>query len=294
MTVPAPDSLVAALRPRGYEPEDEAFAVGRPDRRTIAVRGPGGEALVAKQYPEGSEKAFAVVQELWGSSFGVRRDPPGLARPVEHLAEAGVVVMERVPGRTMVELGDDGERHVEAAIALLADLHASEVRPERRRAVRGVVRSMERKAADVRRAAPVLAGGFDGLVMRLREVSPPDVELRPGHGDFSARNVLVSADRLVLIDWDRVCRADPARDVAYLGAWAFAHALRSGRDPSWQVLDRAVEAYETVRPSAAVGARIRFYAAAGLARIVHSIVVLWPGDLPYAPALVGEAEALLQ
>lgn len=291
---PSLDPLLAALRRRGYELEDEVFAVGRPDRRTVAVRGPGGEALVAKHHPEGSGKTFAVMQDLWASSFGMQRDPPGLPRPLEHLAEAGVVVMERVAGRTMAELDDQGERHVEAAIALLADLHASEVRLERRRSARGVVRSMERKAADVRRAAPALTHDFGALVDRLRAVSPLDVEPRPSHGDFSARNVLVGADRLILIDWDRACRADPARDVAYLGAWAFADALRSGRDPSWEVLDRAVAAYERIQPGAAVGGRVPFYAAAGLARIVHSMVLLWPGDLPCAPALAAEAEALLR
>src|SRR5206468_866896 len=116
------------------------------------------------------------------------------------------------------------------------------------------------------------------------------LELVPSHGDFSPRNVLVAPERrLALIDWDRLQCADPARDIAYMGTWCWVSALRQGKVPEWSVLERSVARYNLLRPRAAVEMRLSFYIAAGLVRIAHSLIELWPDDAYLVPQLTAEA-----
>ena len=284
-----------ALAGRGYRPDGHVFTTGRPDRATLPLRTVEGDEVVAKHYPDGrGAETFAAMSELWASSFGARRTPPGLPRPVEYLEDLSLLVMERVAGRPLLELDGPPVACVDRSIELLGDLHASDARPVKRRTASGVVRSLRRKAARLAELEADLAGPFGALVDRLEHDRPRNAPLGPAHGDFSARNVLVGRDELVLIDWDRYRLADPARDVAYFGAWSWASAVREGTDPGWSVLERAASAYDRLRPEAAVGARLGFYVAAGLARIAHGLVEVWrtSGDVP--AALVAEAERWLR
>ena len=284
--------MVDGLTRLGYSVEGDPYPTGRPDRWTLAVRSPDGDALVAKVFPNGDgELTFANMKALWESSFGARRDPPGLPRPVELLADLGVLLMERIEGRPMVELAGVAPHLVDGAISLVADLHRSDAQPPKRRTVRGIVRSVRRKEKHVAERAPHLAMSFSAAVDALEAAVLPATELVPSHGDFSLRNVLVGRDRLLLIDLDRVRRSDPLRDVAYLGAWSWAWDIRRGRDGDWSVLEQSVETYRSLRPGQAPDDRVAFHVAAGLLRISHGIVELWPEDLPVADRLIDEARA---
>ncbi|MEP6471624.1 MAG: phosphotransferase, partial [Acidobacteriota bacterium] len=116
-----------------------------------------------------------------------------------------------------------------------------------------------------------------------------DSTLVPCHGDFSPRNVLVSPGRSALIDWDRFQLADPARDIAHFGAWCWAERVRRGEKPSWSVLDRAVTAYDALRPSARIRERLGFHVAAALVRASESLILHSPEDALVVPALAAEA-----
>ena len=92
-----------------------------------------------------------------------------------------------------------------------------------------------------------------------------------------------------IIDWDRFQWAAPGRDLAYLGAWSWAAAIRGGNRPDWKILEHACEVYKSARPHVDVDRQLPFHIAAGLLRICHSIVHLWPEDGRYLGPLLAEA-----
>jgi len=178
--------------------------------------------------------------------------------------------MEWLVGPTLSTRGVLPPADQEAGSAvLLADLHASGIEVGRRRSARGVVRSLRRKAADL--AGDPLGPSYEAVADRAAERLPAHGELVPTHGDFSPRNLMVTATGLRLIDFDRFQMASPARDVAYWGAWHWSTALLRGTEPSWVAGDEFVATYVARRPGAArdVHDGLGFHRAAALLRIMH-------------------------
>jgi aminoglycoside phosphotransferase (APT) family kinase protein len=226
--------------------------------------------VVAKVYDEGEgEAAYANMREAWHSSFGERRRPPGLPRPLDYLPDLDVLVMERLEATRLADLGVYDEKTLDRSVRLIASLHESDARPRKRRDSRRIVRSVRRKGDQIDGRIPGLGAHFREVADALDAASIGDRELRPAHGDCSAGNVLVASDRVALIDWDRFQSADPARDVAYFGSWYWVRALERGARPDWSMLGQTVAAYEAARPGVSLEERLDFHVAAGLMRMAH-------------------------
>ena len=278
------------LSKQGYTVAEGPFPTGRPDQLALAATSRAGLPVIAKVYPAGrGQIAFANMVEVWRSSFGESRRPPGLPRVIDYLSDPEILIMERVAGRPLVESPALDPALLDDAIGLLASLHESDAKPSQVRSSKRIVKSIKRKTEDSLRLAPDLTETFSQATVELEERREGDRELVPSHGDFSPRNVVIGSGRLVVIDWDRFQIADPARDVAYLGTWCWAAHVRQGRQPDWSVLDRTVTKYDTLRPQAAVRERLHFHIAAGLIRIAHSIVESWPTERSAVPRLIQEA-----
>jgi aminoglycoside phosphotransferase (APT) family kinase protein len=283
--------VLDALAERGYELDGSEFLTRRPDRLTVGLRTASGTPAVGKLYPAGGgETAFANMRALWESSFGQRRDPPGLARPIEYLRDVAILVMEHLGGRPLVELDYLEDRAFASSVELLAALHACDaVLTSVPRSAPRIVRSLRRKAARVAELAPEHAAGYAAAVDAVEAALPRDADLVCCHGDFSPRNVLRAPDRYALIDWDRLKRSDPARDVAHYGAWCWLRALHERRVEDWSALDRFVAAYASLRPEAALEERLDFHVAAALLRMVAARIELWREESYLIPQLIEEA-----
>ncbi len=287
--------IVESLRQRGYARTPETFRTGRPDRVTLALTTRTGVPVVAKVYPCGNgETVFANMLRVWRSPFGENRHPPGLPQPVDYLPDLGILVMARVEGFPLAERNHIEPTVLDDVVRLLASLHESTATSRLVRSSMGIVKSIRRKAEHAAMLAPELGESFHQAADALAACRVGDRELVPSHGDFSPRNLMLGREGLVLIDWDRFQIADPARDVAYLGLWSWAGHVRKGQAPDWSVLDRTVAHYDSLRPQAAIKARLHFHIAAGLLRVAHSIVALWPRERSVVPRLIGEARQQLQ
>jgi Phosphotransferase enzyme family len=286
-----PAAVRAALTARGYELDGSEFLTRRPDRLTVGLRTAAGAPAIGKLYPAGGGAvAFRNMCALWESAFGERRDPPGLARPIEYIAEPEVLVMEHLGGRPLVELDHLTEDAFRNSVELLAALHGSgAVLDSVPRTSARIVRSLRRKQARIAELAPEYALRYRAAVDAAEAAQPGDRELVPSHGDFSPRNVLAGRARYALIDWDRLKPADPARDVAHYGAWCWLRALHASGTHDWSTLDRFVAAYESLRPGAALRERLDFHLAAALLRMVASRVELWREESYLIPQLIEEA-----
>ena len=94
----------------------------------------------------------------------------------------------------------------------------------------------------VGRIAPALRPRVETLLARLEATLPGDLDRVPAHGDFDARRLLDGADGLVITDFDAMCGAPAALDVA---AYA-ADLVRGGPadlDAALAVLDLVLEGY---------------------------------------------------
>ena len=94
----------------------------------------------------------------------------------------------------------------------------------------------------VGRIAPALRPRLETLLARLGATLPGDLDCVSAHGDFDARRLLDGADGLVITDFDAMCGAPAALDVA---AYA-ADLVRGGPadlDAALAVLDLVLEGY---------------------------------------------------
>lgn len=288
------EELARALRLEGYAPDGPGFPSWRRERLALPLVTRGGARVVAKVYParEDAERTFASMRELWRSSFGERRRPPGLPEPVDCLPELRVVVMERLDGERLADARADDAHAFDAVVRLAASLHASDARPAKRRDARRVARSVRRKAEDVARVDATLGREVARVADRLEAATPGEPELVPSHGDLGPANVLIRASGPALVDFDRLQVADPLRDLTYLGGWYCVRALQRDGRPDWTMLRRAIEVYSAERALEPGEERVGFHRAAALMRFAHDRVRRGePGLAALLPRLVEEALA---
>jgi ATP-binding cassette subfamily B protein len=124
----------------------------------------------------------------------------------------------------------------ERAGALVATLQRSGLRslpaapPERQLA------AAVRKANVIRVVLPSLAPRLDALVARLSERRPIAGRGVPAHGDFHVDQLLRTADGVAVIDFDQMCVAAPALDLA-----TYAADVVRGRDADLDEVHAALE-----------------------------------------------------
>jgi len=198
---------------------------------------------VAKLYPAGGgEITHANMQELWRSSFGERRRPPGLPRPIEYLPDVGVLLMERLPGRPLVELGATDGDIVDDALRLVAALHGC--------GAHGRIFGWKQEMAEVREKVvhlaewrPGLEGALEPSLAHLEslEASHPPQRPVPSHRSFRPAQVLLHDGHIAFIDFDGFCEAEPAMDLALFRASLKQSVMRlgsraEGPEPSLDIL----------------------------------------------------------
>jgi alpha-maltose-1-phosphate synthase len=88
------------------------------------------------------------------------------------------------------------------------------------------------------RLAPALRPRLQALIGRLEAAMPSERDRVPAHGDFHARRLLGGADGIVITDFEAMCRAPAALDVA-----SYAADLVGGDPPD---LDAALAVLELV------------------------------------------------
>jgi aminoglycoside phosphotransferase (APT) family kinase protein len=286
---------VETLRREGYAPDGPSFPAQGRDRVAFPLVTRHGARVLGKLYPttEDAQATFANMQELWRSSFGARRRPPGLPKPIACLPELRVVIMERLEGARLVDGMADDVQAFDTAVRLAACLHGSDAKPARRRDARKIVRSIRRKAGDIGRLDAGFGRELSHVADRLEAATVGEAELVPSHGDLTPANVFLSRRGPALIDLDRFQAADPLRDLAYLGGWYCVRALRDEGRPDWGMVQRAISVYREERPLETDGQRLEFHMAAGLVRFAHGRLPRDPGFAAVLPRAAREAIAVL-
>ncbi len=172
----------------------------------VRALGPGGSCwrvvasrpLVVKRMP--CDRPPALLEAI-RDALG-HEHVPALLDHVDR-GEVWYGVFEHLPGAPPRDVPD-------AALALLARLHACPVRP----AIDLVATWLERLSATRLHDAPA-------ELLRSQLCASPAAQAHGlAHGDFAPQNLLVSADRIALVDWEQ-CGSAPA---AFDAGWSMALA----------------------------------------------------------------------
>jgi ATP-binding cassette, subfamily B, bacterial len=201
------DELEAAgARVDGGWPEPNVLAY---KARRRAVLHSGGDVL--KFYAKRDEFHGAVRGLVASARLRGVRCP----EPVGVLPARRVTVQRFLPGAQ-----PQPHEAARAAGALLADLHASELGP----LLPTVPPSAQLEAAGatvglIAALSETLGRRALTLLERLSRDVPAALPLVPSHGDFNSRQLLACGDGLALVDFDALCRAPAALDLATYAAY---------------------------------------------------------------------------
>ena len=235
------------------------------------------------------QRSLREHDRLWQSPFGRERVPPGMPEPIE--LDGSAIVMSFVGGPPLAEVGQTalGQALLSEFAHLIADLHGSGVVVPRRRSAAKIVRSLS-AAVPATELGPLYEQALMAAQQRVTDTEP----LVLSHGDCSPRNVVISPDGLVVIDFDRLHLAERGRDPGYFGAWTWTREFLAGLEPSWAVADEFLTEYAAharVDPEQLV-ATSAFHRGVGLLRIAKG----WPSivGLPEnGRCVLGEALRIL-
>jgi aminoglycoside phosphotransferase (APT) family kinase protein len=176
--------------------------------------------------------SYEVLRSLWMDGFG-KTAALRVPEPLGFIPDEKFLLMRRAEGIPLAQLlfddTDDDSivlKATRAAARWLAQLHASEMpflqveAPSERIKLFKLSDMMAKAAA----AYPEQATLLLELLQKIRTLAPHEnsTVLVPTHGQYTPANVFLSEDDASVIDLDRICLSDPAKDVAM-----FAHRVRS-------------------------------------------------------------------
>jgi Phosphotransferase enzyme family len=271
----APRLLAQRLRDVGLpaasapaEPQRLAYKPGR--RATLRL----GEQVL---------KVYGSPRQLASGAAGLRAGAAlsGIGTPrFDGLVEPlGLTVQEAVDGTPVASAAVAAEAGV-----LLQRLQRTRVPGLVPAPGRAQLQAAIRKAALIATVVPELAGRVQALVGRLSRSAPPASPLVPAHGDFHAGQLLRVGSALYVLDFDSLCLASPALDLAEFAA----ATSEAGPEAAAAVLDALADGY-----GALPGELDWHLAVAVLVRASHPFHRALPDWPDRVERLVGTAEAVV-
>jgi len=180
----------------------------------------GSQELIGKVYAEDRADVYRAMQEIRQAGFGSEEEF-AIPRPVAFLAPLRLLLYEKVPSTKAKDLilspnESDRVLAAERCARWLARFHTIGPRL-------GMVFHLDQHLIALegygRRLADLgwpFADKARRLFKRLQTAASGlgSIEMCPGHGMYTAGQVLLAGDRTVTIDWDGYDVTDPSRDVA--------------------------------------------------------------------------------
>ena len=259
----------------------------------------------------------AVVPELRERVLRGEDSPFTVPRSFGFIEPLQLTLLEAVPGRPGIAAlpkdrarngrGDNGARalaaSIEAAARVAAALHGSGLALGPKRGIDDELVELGHALAALQRVSPGLGAEFEGWLETLRACAVASDPGEPclSHGDFTHSQLIFSGERCGLVDFDTVCRAEPALDLAQFLAYLRMNARKAGVPASAdgngateQLCARFLGAYMIERGYGprerdALRARVHLYEMVSLLRLAfHSWQKFKPARLELAVELIRE------
>jgi aminoglycoside phosphotransferase (APT) family kinase protein len=188
--------------------------------------------IYAKAYTDAlGVHSYFALRSLWEDGFG-KNSTVRVPEPLGFIPDEKLLLMRRAEGIPFAQLlfektpQVDLRKAARSAAQWLAQLHASRmvldmVEPACERIKIFKLSDMMAKAAA---AYPEQSALLLELLQKIRALAPREsaTVLTPTHGQYTPANVFLQGDQASVIDLDRICLSDPAKDVAM-----FVHRVES-------------------------------------------------------------------
>jgi len=246
----------------------------------------GWHAVIGKVHATDRSDVYQAMEGIRQAGFGPQ-DEFSIPQPLAYLPSLRLLVQEKVEGPLAAEVlraTDEGTRAAaaERCARWLARFHAHAPKTGPVFDSCCCLRLIRQRSLRIAELGGRCAEKAIRLLQRLEEaaclLSP--VEMRAGHGSYSAAQLILAEGRAAVFDWDGHDVADPARDVG-----RFLAALRRmalGRLGSIRALDGVAEVFLSTycaEGQPAVARSLRFYEAAACLKLaehnVRSSVPRW-------------------
>ncbi len=173
--------------------------------------------------------AHAVLGYLWKHGFG-EGSRLGIPEPLSFFDEANLVLMRRAQGTPLSELASAGPLDkalaaVRLAARWLVKFHSTDIPdlPVELPCERIEILKIADALAKASAGYPDRSALLIGMLHDLHAVAPVNSSLpmTPLHGQFRPGHVFIEGNRATVIDIEKICLSDPAKDVA-----RFLHVLK--------------------------------------------------------------------
>ena len=238
----------------------------KPERRFVVGLGEGASMRAVLKFYDAS--SFAPQKTAHFHSGDISR----IAQPLAASKRHRMLAFEWLPGRRLREEFQDGRATADDVArvgAALAELHAHPVRP-------GGLPQLDAETLARRCLAmahfvgfihPSSAGRAAVLARRIAErLRTGGYECRPIHGDFYDTQVLLSGDKVSILDLDEAVLGDPAADLGNFLAHRCAHRVLRSTLPADVIQEALLSGYQE-RAGAIDSARVALHTAITLLRI---------------------------
>ena len=268
------------------------------------LRGPSGQQTVfGKLLAQGGERLMATVTALHEASQATPA-LPRIPRPLAYWPDLQVLAQPAVAGGELNERAFDPaeepavrERWLRAAGACLAALHTLIGVEGPLRTLDDDLGELEEYVAPMALANPSLAARYAQLATMIADLMPgqPEPAAVASHGTFRTDQFLIEGERLVMIDLDSFCWANPARDLGNFLGYLDWKAIRKPADAAFieHVGQVFLDGYRATGPS--LDQRwLALYRSAAMLKIAgRRFRALTAREWPLVPRLLDTAEATL-
>lgn len=232
-------------------------------------------SVIGKVRAKGLDRRTHQLQKaLWRYGFNdCSPDGIGVPEPLGIVAAFNMTLQRKVPGvpATRAFTEASGSQLARQVAEAATKLHRSNVPTTRRHTVGDELRILHEQVTRVSAAHPQLTPRLTAVLQAATALGArlPETGTAHLHRDFYPDQVLVSKDRLYLLDLDLYCQGDPALDIGNFLAHLSEQALRETGDPeAFKAQERALERhFLTLNPHVSRAA-IQAYRALSLARHV--------------------------
>ncbi|TMB91485.1 MAG: hypothetical protein E6J45_05650 [Chloroflexi bacterium] len=212
----------------------------------------------------------AALKELAARKPADAHDPIRFPRVIGHVPELVLTLVDEMPGtRAALDAEAQVTMLVDAAARVAARVHASRVAAGDPRTAADEIQRACASVELVRPYAPKLAEWLthwtDSLRAAAASTRPESVVL--SHGDLTPSQLLFDGDGVTVLDFDKMCRAEPALDLGRFVAYLGFHLAKRSHGGADVFAERFVERYRAAGGPAVHAQRVALYEVATLVRM---------------------------
>jgi hypothetical protein len=238
----------------------------------------GLEGLAARRLPgqDRSEAGGGTLARTVSGRGPLAGQPWSLAVPtlLGHSAEHQVMLLSPVAGiRPRLASPADVDAMVSMAAFAAATMHNAPIRVGPTRTMAGELAKAAAAVEAIRNDAPVLAGWLTDAIDAAADLgqAAPNQPVGLAHGDFTPSQLLVHQTRVGVLDFDGVCRADPALDLGRFLAYLQVAAAKADLSTGPTLFADLVAVYRSAGGAEVSEATVEVYAQLSLILMaVHS------------------------